>query len=105
MEHYIICQIGNFDETVVHFDMPLNHTVVDDVAKSVVMKMSDDKGCNYHVDSIGGQWQFVIIYDQYHKTLPKGQLHREIVVRCQPKGWITSAGIGVEQQDRMLVLD
>jgi hypothetical protein len=39
MEHYIICQIGNFVDTVVHFDMPLNHTVVD-VAKSVVMKMS-----------------------------------------------------------------
>jgi len=27
---------------LVHFGMPLNHTVVDDVAKSVVMKMSAD---------------------------------------------------------------
>lgn len=84
---------------LVNFDMPLNHTVVDDVAKSVVIKVSDDKGCNYHVGNIGRQWQFVIIYDQYRKTLPKGQMHREIIVRCQPKGWITSAGIGVEQQD------
>jgi len=33
---------------LVYFDMPLNHTVVDDVAKSVVIKMSADKGCNYH---------------------------------------------------------
>jgi hypothetical protein len=57
MEHYIICQIGNFVETVVHFDMPLNRTVVDDVAQSVVMKMADDEGCNCHVGSIGRQWQ------------------------------------------------
>jgi hypothetical protein len=91
MEHYIVCQIGSFD-------MPLNRTVLDDVAKSVVMKMSD-KGCNCHVGSIGGQWQFIVIYDQNCETLPKGQLHREIIVRCQPKGWITRAGIGVEQQD------
>jgi hypothetical protein len=69
-----------------------------DVAKSVVMKMSGDKGCNYLVGSTGRQWQFVIVYDQNHKTLPKGQLHREIM-RYQPKGWITSAGIGVKQQD------
>jgi hypothetical protein len=47
----------------VHFDMPLNHTLVDDVAKSVVMKVSEDKRCNYHVGNIGRQWQFVIIYD------------------------------------------
>lgn len=57
------------------------------------------KEYNYHVGSTGGQWRFVIMYDQYRKTLPKRQLRREIIVRCQPKGWITSAGIGVEQQD------
>jgi len=78
MEHNIVCQIGSFDETVVYFDMPLNHTVVV-VAKSVVMKMSDDKGCNYYVGSIGEKWQFVIICDHNCKTLPKGQLHREIM--------------------------
>jgi hypothetical protein len=95
MEHYIICQIGNFDETELHFDMPFNCTVVDDVAKSVVIKMSD-KGCNYHVGTIGRQWHFVIVYDQNCNTLPKRQLHREIIVRCQSKGWITRAGICVQ---------
>jgi DNA-binding HxlR family transcriptional regulator len=63
----------------VYFGVPLNHTVVDNVAKSVVMKMSDDKGCNYHVGCVGGKWQFIIIYDQNCKTLSKGQLHREIL--------------------------
>lgn len=61
--------------------------------------MSDDEVCNYHVGIIGGQWQLVIIYDQNRETLPKGQLHREIIVGCQSKGWITRAGIGVKQQD------
>jgi hypothetical protein len=71
MEH-IICQIGNLDETVVHLHMPLNHTVVDDVTKFVVMKKLDDKGCNYHVGSIGGQWQFVVIFDIIAKPCLRG---------------------------------
>lgn len=91
-----MCQIGNFDETILYFDMTFSHTVVDDMAKSVVLKVSDDKGCNYHVGTIGGQWQFVIICDQNRETLPKGLLHREIIARCQSKGWITRAGIGVQ---------
>jgi hypothetical protein len=99
MEHYILCQIGNFDETPVYFDMPLNHAIGDDVAKSVAMKTSGNKGCNYHVDSISGRWQLTIIYDHNRKTIPKEQLHREITVSCQPKGWITRASSGVEQKD------
>jgi hypothetical protein len=89
---YLLSQIGNADETPMYFDMPPNYSVDDTGAKSVAVKTSSHE--NMHVTVTltvlvdGSKLPPYVILNR--KNVPKEQLPRGIIVRCQPKGWMTS---------------
>jgi hypothetical protein len=89
---YLLSQIGNADEMPVYFDMPPSYTVDDSGAKSVAVKTSGHE--KTHVTVIlavladGRKLPPYVILNR--KNMPKEQLPIGIIVRCQPKGLMTS---------------
>lgn len=89
---YPMCHIGNADETPVYFDMPLNRTVTETGAKEVKMVST---GYEKHrvtvmlcVTADGNKLPPYIILNR--KTIPKDKFPEDVIVRAQPKGWMTS---------------
>jgi hypothetical protein len=89
---YLLSQIGNVDEAAVYFDMLPNHTVDDTGAKSVAVKTSGHEKMLVAVVLVvladGSKLPLYVILN--HKNMPKEQGPRVIIVRCQPKRWMTS---------------
>jgi hypothetical protein len=89
---YLLSQIGNADETPVYFDMPPNYTVDDTGAKSVAVKTSGHEKMRATVMLVvladGNKLPLYVFLNR--KNMPKEQLPRGIIVRCQPVGWMTS---------------
>lgn len=82
-------QIGNANEMSVYFYMPCSYTVDDFGKKSVAIETGYDM-CNRYVGGVadGSKLpQYVILNC---KTVTKEQLPRGIIIRYQPRGWITS---------------
>jgi hypothetical protein len=90
--NHLLSQIGNADETPVYFDTPPSYTVDDTGAKSVAVKTSGREKMRVIVMLAvlagGSKLPPYVILNR--KNMPKEQLPRGIIVRCQPKGWMSS---------------
>jgi hypothetical protein len=76
----------------VYFDMPPNYTVCDTGAKSVAVKTSGYEKMSVTlmlaVLAYGSKLPPYVVLNR--KNMPKEQLPRGIIVRCQPRRWMTS---------------
>lgn len=91
--NHALGQIGNADETPVYFDMPRNNTVNEVGAREVKVLTSGYEKMRITVmlciTADGEKLPPYLILNR--KTIPKNEkFPLDIVVRCNPKGWMTS---------------
>lgn len=89
---YPLHQIGNADETPVFWDMPSNMTVDNKGAKSISLRTTGNEKQRITVmlavTADGGKLPPYVILKR--KTMPKQNLPKGLVIRCQEKGWMTT---------------
>lgn len=89
---YPLHQIGNADETPVFWDMPSNMTVDNKGAKSISLRTTGNEKQRITVmlavTADGGKLPPYVILKR--KTMPKENLPKGLVIRCQEKGWMTT---------------
>ncbi|KAJ4426521.1 hypothetical protein ANN_27335 [Periplaneta americana] len=89
---YPLHQISNADETPVFWDMPSNMTVDNKGAKSISLRTTGNEKQRITVmlavTADGGKLPPYVILKR--KTMPKENLPKGLVIRCQEKGWMTT---------------
>jgi hypothetical protein len=89
--NYLLSQIGDANEIPVYSDMPSNYTV-DEEAKSVAIKTLGYEKMHVTVMLVvpvdGSKLPHYTSLNC--KTVPKEQLPRGIIARCQPKVWMAN---------------
>ncbi|KAJ4426354.1 hypothetical protein ANN_27168 [Periplaneta americana] len=89
---YPLHQIGNADETPVFWDIPSNMTVDNKGAKSISLRTTGNEKQRITVmlavTADGGKLPPYVILKR--KTMPKENLPKGLVIRCQEKGWMTT---------------
>ncbi|KAJ4446805.1 hypothetical protein ANN_13503 [Periplaneta americana] len=88
----MLLPIGNADETPVFWDMPSNMTVDNKGAKSISLRTTGNEKQRITVmlavTADGGKLPPYVILKR--KTMPKQNLPKGLVIRCQEKGWMTT---------------
>ena len=87
----LLSQTGDANEIPVYSDMPSNYTV-DEEAKSVAIKtLGYEKMCVTVMLVVPVDGSKLPHYTSLNcKTMPKEQLPRGIIARCQPKVWMVN---------------
>lgn len=90
---YLLGQMGNADQTPVYFDMPSSVTVNKKGAKSVIVKTTGNEKSRMTVMlcvlADGRKLPPYVVLRR--KTMPKENLPRGVIFRCQEKGWMDQA--------------
>lgn len=90
---YVMGEIGNADETPVWFDMPSNATVAEKGAKQVKLLTTGNEHSRFTVmlacTADGRKLPPFIIFKR--KTLPKEDFPRDVIVRCNEKGFMNES--------------
>ena len=82
--------IGNMDDVPVNFDIPSYYTVDQKGTKDIKITTTGHEKCSFTVvlcvTANGGKLPPMVIIKR--KTLHKGDIPKEIVVRVNPQGWM-----------------
>jgi hypothetical protein len=88
---YIVSQIGNADQTLVHFEMPLDTTMHKKGDKKVTVRTSDNEKQRCMVLRITADNRKLPPYIVLkRKTLPKVNV-KGVIIQAQESGWMDQA--------------
>lgn len=92
-KHFQLGQIGNADQTPVYLDMPSAFTVHEKGARQVRVRSTGNEKTRVTVmlscTADGRKLPPYVVFKR--KTLPKDNFPKNVLVRCQEKGWMDEA--------------